>query len=58
MNLSGRPNKFMVDDRFGKKIILLNKKKVCSSANTKSDKLFKEIITLNMLSLWEYKEAV
>lgn len=38
INLFERLDKFIANDQFGKKIILLNKKKVYLSANTKSDK--------------------
>ena len=37
INPSGRTNKFMANDHFGEKIILLNKEKVRPSSNAKSD---------------------
>lgn len=58
INPSGRPDKFMADDRFGERIVLLNKEKVRPSANAKSDELLREIVALNVLSLWKCKEAV
>ena len=48
----------MANDRFGERIILINKEKVCSSTNAKSDEFHRKIITLNILSLWSYKEIV
>ena len=48
----------MSDDRFGEKIILLNKEKVRPSANAKTDEFLRETVALNVLSLWLYKEAV
>lgn len=48
----------MADDRFGEKIILLNKDKVCPSVNAKSDEFLRETVALNVLSLWLYKKAV
>ena len=48
----------MANDQFGEKIILLNKEKVCSSANTKSDEFFRKTVAFNVLSFWSYKEAV
>lgn len=48
----------MANNRFGKKIILLNKKKVCFFTNVKSDKFLWKIVALNVLSLLAYKEAI
>ncbi len=48
----------MADDRFGERIILLNKEKVHPSANTKSDEFLRKTVALNVLSLWTCKEAV
>ncbi len=48
----------MVNDRFGERIILLNKEKVRPSANAKSDEFLWETVALNVLSLWTCKEAV
>ncbi len=48
----------MADDRFGERIILLNKEKVRPSANAKSDEFLRETVALNVLSLWACKEAV
>ncbi len=48
----------MTNDRFGKRIILLNKDKVCPSANAKSDEFLREIVALKVLSLWSCKEAI
>ncbi len=41
----------MTDNRFGERIILLNKKKVHSFVNAKSDEFLWEIVALNILSL-------
>ena len=49
----------MANDRFGERIILLDKKKVCPSANAKSDKFFrKTLVAFNILLLWSCKKAV
>ena len=48
----------MADDRFGEKIILLNKEKVRPSSNAKSDEFLRETVALNVLLLWSCKEAV
>lgn len=48
----------MANDRFNKKIILSNKKKVCPLTNTKSDKFFRKIIAFKVLILWLYKKVV
>lgn len=37
INPSGKTNKFIANNHFGKRIILLNKKKVHYSSNAKSD---------------------
>ena len=51
INPSRRANKFMADDRFGEKIILLNKEKIRLSANAKSDEFLREIVVMNVISL-------
>lgn len=48
----------MADDRFGKRIILLNKKKVCSFTNVKPNKFFRIMMTLNILSFWLYRKII
>ncbi len=48
----------MTNDRFGERIILLIKEKVRLSTNTKSDEFLWEIVALNVLPLWAYKEVV
>lgn len=58
INLSGRFNKFIADNQFNKRIILLNKDKIRLFANAKSDEIFRKTIRLNVLSLWSCKEAV
>ncbi len=58
INLSGRADKFMADDRFGERIILLNKEKICPSANITSDEFLREIVAMNVISLWKCQEAV
>lgn len=50
--------KFMANNWFDKKIILLNKKKIYLLANTKSDKFFKNIIAINIMSLKRCKKTV
>lgn len=48
----------MADDRFGERIILLNKEKVRPLENVKSDKFLREVVALNILSLWKCREAM
>lgn len=48
----------MANDRFGERIVLLNKKKVCSSANASTDEFLREIVSMNVISLWKCQEAV
>lgn len=48
----------MAEDCFGEKIILLNKEKVQSLVNAKSDKLLREVVALNVLLLWKCRKAV
>ncbi|WP_375449162.1 hypothetical protein [uncultured Nostoc sp.] len=48
----------MSDNRFGEKTILLNKEKVRSSMNAKTDEFLKEMVVFNVLSLWLYKKVV
>ena len=48
----------MADDRFGKKIILLNKEKIHLSANIISDKFLRETVVINIVSLWKCQEVV
>lgn len=48
----------MANNQFVKKIILLNKEKICLSANTISNKFLRKIIPMNMISLWKYQEVV
>ncbi len=48
----------MADDRFSERIILLNKEKVCPSANASTDEFLREIVLMNVISLWKCREAV
>lgn len=48
----------MADNRFGKRIKLLNNKKVCPYINTKSYEFLRKMIALNILLLWSYKVTV
>lgn len=48
----------MADDRFGERIILLNKEKVRPLANAKLDEFLREVVALNVLLLWKCREAV
>ena len=41
----------MADDRFGERIILLNKEKIRPLANAKSDEFLREVVALNVLLL-------
>lgn len=48
----------MTDTQFSEKIILLNKEIVHLSTNAKSNEFLSEMIVLNILLLWSYKEVV
>lgn len=58
INLSDRPNKFIPNDWFSERIILLNKKNICPSANAKINEFLRKMVALNVWSLWSYKKAV
>ena len=58
INPSGKTDKFMANNWFGKKIILLNKDKIYLFANATSDKFLKEIIAINVISLCKCQEVV
>ncbi len=58
INPSGKPDKFMADDQFDERIVLLNKEKVCSFANTSTNEFLRKIVSMNMISLWKCREAV
>lgn len=54
----GKSNKFIANDRFGEKIILLSKDKICLFANIKSNNFFRKTVALIVLSLWLGKKVV
>ncbi len=58
INLFRWADKFMANNWFGKKIILLNKKRIYLSINISSNKFLREIIVINVIFLWKYQEAV
>lgn len=58
INISGRPNKFVPDNRFGETIIMLNKENINPSTNAKSDEFLRETVLQNVLSLCNSKEAL
>lgn len=58
INPSGRPDKFIPDDRFGETIIKLNKEKVRPSANAKTDEFLREVVAPNVLTLWKSKKVM
>lgn len=58
INISGRPKKFVPDDRFGETIIMLNKENINPSANAKSDEFLRETVSRNVLSLWNSKKVL
>lgn len=58
INPSGGKDTFMADNRFGETIIMLNKEKVRPSANAKSDSFLREMVALNVMSLWKCKEVM
>lgn len=41
----------MANNRFDKKIILLNKEKICLSANVLSNEFLRETVAMNIISL-------
>lgn len=51
INLLRKVNKFMANNQFGKKIILLNKKKTYLFTNALSDEFLRKIVIINMISL-------
>lgn len=58
INLTGREGKFYANNQFSKIIIKLNKEKVRPSVNAQSDIFLREIIALNVMSLWKSKEML
>ena len=58
INISGQPNKFVPDDRFGKYIIMRNKENIIPFANAKSDEFLWETVSRNILSLWNSKAVL
>lgn len=51
INLCGNVDKFMTNNCFGKKIILLNSEKICLSTNITSDEFLREIVVIYVISL-------
>ena len=58
INLSGKVDNFIADNWFGEKIMLLNKEKICQSANASSDEFLRTIMTMNVISLWKCWKVV
>lgn len=58
INMSGRPNKFFVNDQFDETIIKENKDKVRPSANAKSNKFLRKRVALNIISLTKIREIM
>ena len=50
INLSERTNKFMANNRFGDRIILLNKKMICPSANALCNEFLRKTMVMNVIS--------
>lgn len=48
----------MADDQFGKKIILLNKEKVCPFANASTNEFLRKIVLMNVISFWKCQEII
>ncbi|WP_375449060.1 hypothetical protein [uncultured Nostoc sp.] len=48
----------MANNRFGEKIILLNKEKICPFANISSNEFLRKTVAMNVISLWKCQEAV
>ena len=51
-------DKFMANNWFSKKIILLKKKKIYPSANVLSNKFFRKTMAINMISFWKCWKAI
>lgn len=49
INISGQPNKLILDNQFDEIIIILNKKNINLSVNIKSDKFFYKTILQKIL---------
>ena len=58
INPSGKSGKFMANDQFGERIVLLNKEKVCPSANASTNEFLREIVLMNVIFFWKCQEAV
>ena len=58
INPSEKADKFIVDNQFRERIILLNKEKICPSANTSSKEFLRETMIMNVISLWKCWEVV
>lgn len=58
INPFGKPDKFMANERFSEKIVLLNKEKVCLSTNTNTNKFLRKFVSMNVISLWKCQKAV
>lgn len=58
INPSGKVDKFMANDCFNKRIILLNKEKICPSANTTFDKFLRKIITIKVNFLQKCQKVI
>ena len=58
INISGQPNKFVLNNRFGKTIIMLNKENINPSANAKFDESLQKTVSCNVLSLWNIKAVL
>lgn len=58
INLSRRVNKFIADNLFGKKIILLNKEKICPFANVLSDEFLRETMAMVVIFLWKCQKVI
>ncbi len=48
----------MANNRFGKRIILLNKEKISPSANASSNEFLRKTVAMNVISFWKCREAV
>lgn len=58
INISGKANKFFINDWFGETIIKENKDKIKPSANTSLDEFYKEIVMLNIILLAKTGEII
>lgn len=58
INLFNKPDKFITNNLFDKKIVLLNMKKVYLFANISTNKFLRDIISTNVIFFWIYQKVI